>query len=276
MPRLLKFVAFCTQNADFPFFIKQKVLNAALLSSILYSCESWFTRSIFPGSTLYMDAVKALLGVRQTTPNLLCLHELGLPSLSGKVRDTQRCFIEKLIAERRVYTDDPFWHTWCLVSEAWTCAVYIRQLLGVPWEIIEQDMLETKAAVEASTGTKLSTYRLSFNPRLEVHSVYRMRENTIPEYHRIVFTKLRLFSHFLVSETGRWSRVPSELRLCPCGEPQTEYHILCRCSMVRNIRGNYDLNFELLGLYINEQDNAKLLCKYIFECYKYFQALNMS
>ncbi len=98
MPQLLKFVAFCTQNVDFPFFIKQKVIKAALLFSILYSYESWFTRSLFPASTLYMDAVKALLGVRRTTPNLLCLLELGLPSLSGKVRDTQLRFIEKLIA----------------------------------------------------------------------------------------------------------------------------------------------------------------------------------
>ncbi len=37
--------------------------------------------------------------------------------------------------------------------------------------------------------------------------------------------------------------------------------------MVRNIRGNYDLNFELQNLYANEQEDAKWMCEYISECY---------
>ena len=41
---LMKFVALVTKNADFPFWVKRKVLDAALLSSVLYSCESWLGR----------------------------------------------------------------------------------------------------------------------------------------------------------------------------------------------------------------------------------------
>ena len=36
-----KFVSFLNKNRDCPFFIKKKVLDSALISTILYNCESW-------------------------------------------------------------------------------------------------------------------------------------------------------------------------------------------------------------------------------------------
>ena len=39
-PHVLKFNTFITKNVDFPFWIKQKVFDAALLSTILYSSEA--------------------------------------------------------------------------------------------------------------------------------------------------------------------------------------------------------------------------------------------
>ena len=57
---------------------------------------------------------------------------------------------------------------------------------------------------------------MSLNPDLEYDSMYDERK-------RMDFSRLRLSSHRLAVETGRWSRVPADRRLCACGLVQTEY-----------------------------------------------------
>jgi hypothetical protein len=66
-----KFACFVNKNQDMPYAVKAKVLNAALLSSILYSCESWLTDQLSQINKHYMSAVKLLVGVRITTPNMM-------------------------------------------------------------------------------------------------------------------------------------------------------------------------------------------------------------
>ena len=70
-----------TVNKDIPFQAKRKVLEAAFNSAILYGCESWLKCSLAPVKTLYLTAIEAVLGVRQSTPNDIALVEIGLPSL---------------------------------------------------------------------------------------------------------------------------------------------------------------------------------------------------
>ena len=57
---------------------------------------------------------------------------------------------------------------------------------------------------------------------------------------RIAFTRVRLSSHRLRVETGRWARIPHDQRLCQCGlEVQTEQHVLANCHLVDEIRSSY-------------------------------------
>ena len=107
-PHVLKFNAFITTNVDFPFWIKQKVFHAALLSTILYSSEAWLGNSARNAQTAYYSVVKTLRGVRVTTANELCLMELGIPSVVTRVRDAQKKFLDKLLKERQTYEDDLF------------------------------------------------------------------------------------------------------------------------------------------------------------------------
>ena len=39
----MKFVAFLKKNEDYQFFIKKKVFDASLLTSVLNGCETWLT-----------------------------------------------------------------------------------------------------------------------------------------------------------------------------------------------------------------------------------------
>ena len=48
-----------------------------------------------------------------------------------------------------------------------------------------------------------------------VHPQVLYEDRLVPEYNRKAFTRLRLSSHKLKIETGRWSRIPKEARRCP-------------------------------------------------------------
>ena len=83
MPHVLKFIAFIKKNNDIPFIVKKRVFDAALTSSLVYGCESWFTADLRPVSKLYNWCLKEMLGVRKTTCNDLCYIESGYPSLQN-------------------------------------------------------------------------------------------------------------------------------------------------------------------------------------------------
>ena len=126
---VLKFIAFITKNTDCPFWVKKKVFEAALLTAVLYSCESWLSRSLAHVQSLYMTLVKVLLGVRKTTPNGLCLIELGYPTVAGRIRTMQSKLVTKLIEERKNMDSDPFNYVWPLCCREGTkAAKYIREI----------------------------------------------------------------------------------------------------------------------------------------------------
>ena len=79
--QVLKFVSFVKKNNDIPFIVKRRVFEAALMSSLLYGCESWVGADLKPIVRLYNWALKHLLGVRKSTPNDVCYAEVGHPSL---------------------------------------------------------------------------------------------------------------------------------------------------------------------------------------------------
>ena len=85
-----------------------------------------------------------------------------------------------------------------------------------------------------SNRSKFIVYR-NINPSYSVHSVYCSRNSLlIPEVYRISFSRLRLSSHRLRIETGRWSRIPRDRRLCPCGQIQDEEHVLAHCQITQD------------------------------------------
>ena len=50
---VLKFVSFLKKNNDIPFLVKKRVFDAALLSSLVYGCESWVGADMKPVVKLY-------------------------------------------------------------------------------------------------------------------------------------------------------------------------------------------------------------------------------
>ena len=91
----LKYVSFLVKNPDLPFTIKKKVAEACVLTTILYGCETWFNYDCRKLEIVYMGIIKALLSVRKTTCNDLCLIESGIPSLQAMIRNKQYKYMDK-------------------------------------------------------------------------------------------------------------------------------------------------------------------------------------
>ena len=106
-----------------------------------------------------------------------------------------------------------------------------------------------KNKIEQSEGTRYRTY-IRINPTLDFHDVYK-RKLFVPEHHRMYFTRMRLSSHRLKIETGRWSRLPRERRLCVCGAVQDEEHVLCHCPRTEHLRDSYAGRVEFSQLFKN-------------------------
>ena len=72
-------------------------------------------------------------------------------------------------------------------------------------------------------------------------------------------------SHSLKIETGRWSRIPPERRVCPCNADrvQNEEHVMIECELVQHLRLRYNmLEFTSLKDLFDSNERVKL-CEYI-------------
>ena len=107
MAHINKFVSFLQKNNDIPFIAKKRIFDAALMSAVLYGCESWLNADLRPIARLYNWGLKLLLGVRKTTCNDLCYIESGYPPLRDLVRSKQRKFFAGMWRERSAMEDDP-------------------------------------------------------------------------------------------------------------------------------------------------------------------------
>ena len=96
-----------------------------------------------------------------------------------------------------------------------------------------------KATVLAAISTRRQTYT-QVNPDLERHPKYSECAACL-EYARIAATRLRLSSHRLRVETGRWARIPRDARVCSCGtgSVQDEQHVLLHCELSKDLRQSF-------------------------------------
>ncbi len=113
-----KFSIFCTANTQIPFIYKRKLFDAAVTSSLLYSCESWVINKIKSLEIQYNSLVKCLLAVRKNTSINLCMIESGVPPVMKLIRKRRKSFLRSKLES--IHIDHPFWymifvdekHTW--------------------------------------------------------------------------------------------------------------------------------------------------------------------
>ena len=260
-----KFTSFLAKNNDAPFQVKEKVMDDAVSSGIFYSCETWLTDNLKSAETPYLAMLKQMLDVRQQTPSALVLLELGKANAASIVRDKQTRFLQKL--ERR---DD---YIGSYIHKTIEMAVNVQSPMGKVLQNIGTQNTSHKSTflakltdtVKASEATRNKLY-CEVNPTLQRHSMYDSPK--VPEWSRKAFTRVRLSSHRLNVEMGRWTRIPREDRHCSCSSAvQTELHVLLYCPLTVHQRQLFPEASRancLAELFDNSTQIADLACF----CYK--------
>lgn len=197
-----------------------------------------------------------MLGVRSTTCNDLTYLETGFPDAKTMILQRQQSFLKKLLARPPDY-----------VSRAIDLAIATRSPMGKKIQTIldmrSQPISDFNQRLRQTVSTSTSSRRMNYrflNPTL---GPCKALSSNIPEHDRIALTRIRLGSHHLKIETGRWARIPAEDRTCPCGTGvQDESHVLLKCPDSQVLRIAYGFHTihgidELLLL-----DEHKLLAEY--------------
>ncbi|ELU18775.1 hypothetical protein CAPTEDRAFT_218505 [Capitella teleta] len=124
--------------------------------------------------------------------------------------------------------DNPFWFVYTKCQKKNTpCASYVQALETFDFEE-EHDKLRRKT--RCTTRMKFQTFCKVINPSLTKHTMYCNHD--VLEQKRIATTRLRLSSHNLAIERGRWLQKPREERLCStCHVIQHEQHALKDCTL---------------------------------------------
>lgn len=269
---VLKFISFLKKNNDIPFIVKRRVFDAALLSSLVYGCESWIDADVKPVVKLYNWALKQLLGVRKTTPNVVCYVESGYPSLPDLVKYRQHKFLKKMWDERSSMNDDPLSFAMRkVINENTNMGKCVKEMIR--GEVPDMSVLleKAKCCIRDSGTSRCIVYK-DINPTLSTHEIYTKRQ-ILNEFHRLEFTRFRLSGHTLAIETGRWNRrgrgrLPLEERLCSCGEIQTERHVLENCTLTQHLRNNY--RYETMEDVFTKCTTSEM-CNVIFDVLKVYK-----
>ena len=187
--------------------------------------------------TLYFKLIKSALNVRPGTPNLLVLIESGLLPLTALVRKRQckffRRFIESLgNGSRRKLVFNEL----CLPENQTSYLKHyidLNQKYNHPNDIYTEAVDEVKSTIREKAQNPDEHYRF--------HIYHELNPDLLPSpfltsSHADPITRFRLGSHNLPIETGRWSRIKREDRLCrSCLVLGDEKHFLFHCrDIVRN------------------------------------------
>ena len=270
-----RLVIFLSRNYDAPFFVKRKVFDAAFSSAILYGSETWFDVSLSSIEKMYTTAVRCLLDVKKSTPVLTCLLEAGIPSLQAVVKEKQSKFLKRIVKEREGMLDDPLMFTLNFMKEN-NPAIYAEvddRMVNCDFTKKDHENLTRTLREMPAERTKFHLY-MQMNPDLSVHNLYRKKDH-IEDNLRMAFTRVRLSSHRLRCETGRWSRVPSDQRVCPhCdGEAVQDEEHLFLCPATLPIREKYDVTLDLQSFMLEPSKNDLICLK---QCLKLLESVKES
>ena len=211
-----------------------------------------------------MKAIKCALGVKSSTPNIQCLVEIGYPPITQYIRQKQLVFYSTFIHDRQNITHDPLNFVFNINECRYPSNIKFFKRETCP----DYDSLESLRSKLATCDRVKSILYCSINTTLSTHEIYT-RRHTIPEYKRKFFTRMRLSSHDLKIETGRWNipPTPRDERLCSCLLGiQDERHIIEECSKSDYMRSNFrHINFTLENI-LNHLESFTA-CNILYELY---------
>ena len=272
-----------------------------LISPILcYASEVWGFSKADSIERIHLKFCKRLLSVKQCTQNDFVYGELGRCSFLSK-----RCFsiikywLKIIHCQNTKYVKIVYD---MLVSDfisfpnkiSWVKLLYdLLGELGFMEAWIQQNVGNEHAFLSLVKQRLKDTFVQNWNSRLNDSSRARFYRNfntfgykfyldiVTTEKFRYALTRLRLSSHRLEVETGRWAKpnaIPFENRLCStCQKLEDEYHFILECTRYNNLRTAFIPNyyrirpnmFKLIELFSSNSKKIKRnIALYVFKAFK--------
>ena len=229
----IKYYNFLRENKLAPLVVKLNVLKACVINSFLYNCETFGNLIPTDLEKTYNKLLRRTLNVRQNTPVLTLYVESGFLPITALIHARQLKFFRRF-SDRITSMNTPRAQLYArLMSEPTSYLQHYIDLDGKydsPEDIYKRASEDVRVKLKRCVDNNQYKYKIykDINPELQTSpflvSVHRRSEDII---------RFRLGSHHLPIETGRWSRVPRNERLCnSCHVLGDEKHALFDCSAV--------------------------------------------
>ena len=229
----IKFYNFLKANKLAPLPVKLTVLEAAVVNSLLYNCET-FGPLIPPDlEKTYNKLLRRSLNVRNNTPSLTLYIEAGFLPIKALILARQFKFFKRY-RERALGSDTRRAVLFAkLINEP---TGYLQHYLDLheKYENAEQIYKEASEEIRAKLVTFADNGQYKFKIYKEMNPTLQ-RSPFINNLHGLSgdIIRFRLGSHVLPIETGRWSRTERSERLCrSCNVLGDEKHALFTCSAI--------------------------------------------
>ena len=272
-----------------------------LVSPILnYASEVWGFHKATSVETVHLQFCKKVLGVKQSTQNDFVYGELGRTDYqSRRFVAIIKYWLKVISSEETKYTKQiykmmlndletqPLKLNWALSVKELLCKLgfmqaWLSQGVGNEQRFVEmfktrvKDIFMQDWHARLETSTRARFYNIFANFRYQNYL-----DDINVERFRTSLSKLRLSSHRLEVETGRWAKpnkIPYEHRKCKiCDTLEDEFHFVFECALYVEIRQKYISKYfwkhpsmikfiELLCT--DSKKNIKMLSMYVDKAFK--------
>ena len=234
---------------------KLALFDSMVTPILMYGSEVWGVYNYKDVDKLHIKFLKYLLGVKKQTPNSAVYGELGRFPLSVLCKERSIKFWIKIMSSQaspifNIYMDQ------CATINGACWAKRINSII----DHLGFNEIRVNFDPEANYVSKfkqrirdhfVQEWNAEINnmPKLELYCKYKIvfeRESYIDKINnealRKTFSQFRLSSHKLEIETGRYSGIARENRICKCCSSnmiESEYHFLLTCPLYRQLRLKY-------------------------------------
>ena len=255
----IKFNNFCGKNFLAPLNVKLKVLQSCVVSSLLYSCETWSQFTPTNIEVAYRIGIKTALNIRYSCCNEVLYIESGLYPLECEIKKRQLQFWQTLISDtnKLVYIQN-------LLQKGLNANIpFVRyyQNLELKYMVPEKCVQDLRKEMQYSWKDKIvNAFNNDANSRLGAYLLVNpslitpdFSKQYLLEHERAIITKMRTGTHYLAIEKGRFTnpRIPRENRKCICDtEIQTLQHVILNCPLLQHLRVD---NLNSVSDYVNSK-----------------------